>query len=90
MELYFRDKLYITEELNKPEENVNTFIDNHIDDIKKQTDKDGKINLISLIQNIDAENSSAEEPQKPEPQEPIKKELDDTGNKVKDKASMLN
>lgn len=91
MELYFRDKLYITEELNEPEENVSKFIENHSNQIDTQANNDHKINIIQILQNTETQDSSTEELQ--EPQEPKQQESESSednkekeGNVVKKQA----
>lgn len=91
MELYFRDKLYIAEELNDPKENIKSFIEKHIEQIKSAEQNDNDITLLSLIQNNGTTDSSTENTNEEQPQQEQNNiEIDNIAKNVENNIKLVN
>ena len=79
MELYYRDKLYITEEENiNIEDNIQAFINNHKQQINDNNLKDG---IISLIQVPSTDINNDFQSKEPQTLEDIQKSIEELENK---------
>ena len=94
MELYFRDKLYITEELNDPKENIKSFIEKHIDQINSAEQNGNDITLLSLVQNNGTTDSSTENTNEEQPQQTQQAsnntEIDNIAKNVENNIKLVN
>ena len=78
MELYYRDKLYITEEENiNIEDNIQAFINNHKQQINDNNLKDG---IISLIQDPSTDINNDFQSKEPQTLEDIQKMIEELKN----------
>lgn len=94
MELYFRDKLYITEELNDPKENIKSFIEKHIEQINSAEQNGNDITLLSLVQNNGTTDSSTENTNEEQPQQTQQTsnntEIDNIAKNVENNIKLVN